>query len=152
MNSSQLDNILHNNRYSCLYFKGTYPLDCIPASLPATYSLILNLDKSALPGSHWFALFARHRNCYVFDSFGGIPKGIRGFLRRFEKVYYNKTSIQSDLEINCGGYSCFFIIQMSKGVPFKKVLDTFKREPKDDKFIRRFLRTECGVALPSLSK
>lgn len=58
MNTLEIWNTLASNKYTKNYFKGVYPLDCIPKIIkdkPAL--LVVNLDKSNQPGSHWVAIY-----------------------------------------------------------------------------------------------
>ena len=96
--------------------------------------IIFNLDPHNKPGSHWVAMFINilRKEIYYLDSYGEkIPRQIKKFAKKVQKqslklkdkteykLLENKRRHQFS-ESECGMYSLYFIIQMLKGVTFKK--------------------------------
>ena len=96
--------------------------------------IVFNLDPHHKPGSHWVAMFinTKKREIYYLDSYGEkIPRQINKFANRVKKqslkignkkeykLISNKRRHQFS-ESECGMYSLYFIIQMLKGITFKK--------------------------------
>lgn len=96
--------------------------------------IIFNLDPHNKPGSHWVAMFidTKRGEIYYLDSYGEkIPRQIKKFANKVKKqslkigkkkeykLLENKRRHQFS-ESECGMYSLYFIIQMLKGVTFKK--------------------------------
>ena len=96
--------------------------------------IIFNLDSHDKPGSHWVAMFidTKRGEIYYLDSYGEkIPRQIKKFANKVKKqslkigkkkeykLLENKKEHQYK-DSECGMYSLYFIIQMLKGVTFKK--------------------------------
>lgn len=77
MNTLDIHNVLSSNRYTKKYFKGVFLLDNIPKYVKKRPALlVVNHDKSFLPGSHWVAIFlpkTNRTNAEFFDSYGTKP-------------------------------------------------------------------------------
>ena len=92
-------------------FVGVFALDKLPQTLNrhATIKMIVNLDPSNLPGSHWVAIYRRNDGiAYYFDSFGDPPpKPIQTWLcnNSLNWSRFNK-EIQSPLDKVSCGYLC----------------------------------------------
>ena len=91
-------------------FIGCYSKDQIPL-IENNKSIIMNLNNSKEPGSHWIALKRVNNGIYGFDSFG------IGFLRiNIFKVFKNLKIITNiyriqDISSNlCGMFCALFII------------------------------------------
>ena len=96
-------------------FRGVYAIDKLPFEIFCKpFGIIMNLDPSWKPGSHWTALFVPDIGPAIyFDSFGlGPPNPIFIYLLRnstkngFE---FNKSIFQGDLSIKCGHYCVLFL-------------------------------------------
>lgn len=134
MNTLEIWNALASNTYTNNYFKGVYPLDRIPQIIknkPAL--LIVNLDKSNSPGSHWVAIYLPIKgNPEYFDSFGIKPLH-NEFLEFFKKnkytrVLYNKTQLQDFASTVCGQYCCVYLLHKAKNITLKSFIESnFKR-------------------------
>ena len=96
--------------------------------------IIFNLDPHNKPGSHWVAMFINIKKgeIYYLDSYGEkIPRQIKKFAKKVQKqslkignkkeykLIENKRRHQFS-ESECGMYSLYFLIQMLKGITFKK--------------------------------
>ena len=101
-------------------FLGCYSDDEISKLvLRPTCFLIVNLDISAEPGSHWVALGIFENSIEVFDSLGfnlfswpTVPHGLLTFLHRisFRKRIKVIPQIQSKRSTLCGIFCVFYII------------------------------------------
>lgn len=76
-------------------FKGVYSYDNIP-TIENGESLIFNLDKKGLPGSHWCAQYKKNSKKYIYDSFG------RNVIKGKGIVHTDHDKEQKNSEKNCG--------------------------------------------------
>ena len=108
------------NFLNCVpYFIGCYADNELNLSVQSFPSfLIVNLDKSYMPGSHWIAIGIFKSNIEIFDSFGfnllewpRIPCGLLNFLHRISVSRQIKLgkAIQSPDSVLCGFYSLFYV-------------------------------------------
>lgn len=82
---------------------------------PNNNKIIFNFDKSNEPGSHWAGLYISKDTAYYCDSFGRKPlKEVITYLlnRGIHKVWYNDEQIQCESSVDCGWFSCYFILMM----------------------------------------
>ena len=106
------------------HFLGCYSDDEISKLiLKPTCFLIVNLDTSNRPGSHWVALGIFKNSIEVFDSLGfdllswpTVPHGLLSFLHRvsFRKRIKVIPRIQSKRSTLCGIFCVFYIILRSR--------------------------------------
>ena len=56
-------------------FLGVFAIDKVPPVVKKARNvkLIVNLDPSNKPGSHWVAIWRKGTTGYYFDSFGRVP-------------------------------------------------------------------------------
>src|SRR5258708_1586150 len=90
-----------------LEFVGVFASDRLPSlhNKQDTIKLIVNLDDSSLPGSHWVAIYRRGGNAYYFDTFGHEPpKAIRNWLANNSTSWTSfARAIQSPQDkVSCG--------------------------------------------------
>ena len=95
--------------------------------------LIVNIDSSNMPGSHWIALGIFSHSIEIFDPLGfdifqwtRIPCDLLEFLHRMsitKKIKISKR-IQSDSSNMCGFY-CLFYLFMRKHLSMKNLLAYF---------------------------
>lgn len=93
-------------------------------------ALVLNLDDSTLPGSHWIAIFLGKNTIEYFDSEGKQPykRHIRIFVEKLQNIYPNKkvlynNKVFQNYGINCGIYSIYFIVQRLLGKSMNDIVD-----------------------------
>lgn len=140
MDSLEIHAILSKDPYCKRYFIGVFPADKLPNSLPLNCAFVVNADKSTSSGSHWFSLFKKGRNCYIFDSFGRLPQFLFDYCRRHDlRITYNSLPHQTSNEITCGGYCVYVLCALARGKNFRSILRTFMHIRHDDSFIRRYL-------------
>ena len=106
------------------HFLGCYSDDEISKLiLKPTCFIIVNLDASDRPGSHWVALGIFKNSIEVFDSLGfdllswpTVPHGLLSFLHRvsFRKRIKVIPRIQSKRSTLCGIFCVFYIILRSR--------------------------------------
>lgn len=144
MNTNELNSIFDADPLIRRYFVGTFACDQLPdpQSLPSTFSLCVNTDKStsAYGGLHWQSIFVRKGRCYFFDSFGRPPKGlILKFCKNFSHIYYNKVAHQAPSAVTCGAFSAYHIHMQSRGRSFASIVDHFVSISNDDVDVREWL-------------
>ncbi len=107
--------------------------------------IIFNTDKHTQPGSHWVAMFIdmKKQDIYYFDSYADeAPREIEKlgkkiqmqsetFGKKYKYIENKKRHQWSDSE--CGMYCLHFIIELVKGVSFKKI----ESKRIDDKFMKK---------------
>ena len=103
------------------HFIGCYAEDEITSLKITTFPayLIVNLDGSNLPGSHWIGLMIDRFNVEIYDSAGfnlfllpRIPCHLLSFIHRFTQSRQLTVTpkLQSSASNLCGFYAIFFII------------------------------------------
>ena len=88
-------------------FYGVFSIDRLPfVLLPRPSSLIINLDPSYKPGSHWVCCIFKEKSAIYFDSFGRYPPPmVETFIERNEKNWMSSEKIyQSERSMLCGYY------------------------------------------------
>jgi len=97
--------------------------------------LIVNLDPSYLPGSHWVAIRIGSKYLEIFDSLGfkprlwpTFPKPLLNFLASFSKSHNFIISpvIQQSNTYDCGLF-CILYILLRQTNPFSKVVAPFSK-------------------------
>lgn len=140
-------------------YVGTYSFDeldsitDLPRNKPS--AMVLNLDRSTGPGTHWVSLWIdprkETRSIEYFDSFGDEPprrlsEKIQEMARNnfsdlpeLLKFKTNGVKRQSVTSPNCGFFAIDFIKQRAEGVPFDKATGYKKQTMVGDgeKLIRR---------------
>lgn len=125
MNTVEVDHFLKSYRY----YHGTYPRDLIPKYIPNNYGLIVNTDKSNMPGEHWVALYKVNDCVIYFDSFGLPPlhEEIIKFIKAnsIKGWYYNTINFQSVYSNTCGVYCVFYLTNYFNGGNFENFCKIF---------------------------
>uniref|UniRef100_A0A158P5B5 Ubiquitin-like protease family profile domain-containing protein n=1 Tax=Tetranychus urticae TaxID=32264 RepID=A0A158P5B5_TETUR len=113
------------------WFNGVYALDQLPRWILAPSSVIINLDESYKPGSHWVAVyFDKNKVAHYFDSFGRQPQGnILTFIEANSDYYiYNPIKYQGNLSIACGYFCILFVLSVNSLNSFYKLFRQCKHE------------------------
>lgn len=142
MYGHQINGILRKNTSTRKYYMGCYPSDKIPNIKKYPSSIVVNMDNSNEPGSHWVALFVPHKeHAYYFDSFGLKPsnKNIVDYLKRFTHITRQKFVIQSIASNVCGIYVVFFIYLCSRGYTMRKINTMLSRIKNRDLFVVKYV-------------
>jgi hypothetical protein len=111
-------------------------------------SLIVNLQDSGLPGSHWVALYISHTTVEIFDSLGFQPNlwpNYPYFLIEFLQIFsfkhrYKLSPVIQPLSKYCALYSIYFVL-FRPYYTFLSCLGTFSNNVKenDDIVINKLL-------------
>ncbi len=149
---NQLENVM--KEYKDKGFKGVYAIDEID-KIPVSNKMgvILNLDKSDQPGSHWVALYIDaddDQTVEYYDSFAEEPpeslmKDIKKLVDKINPEVYlkfkvNRIKQQSESSDNCGIHAMKFLINRFNGKPFKDCTgysDIVNSEKKAKKFRKK---------------
>ena len=113
----QVNQLVRNDRHARQYFLGTFPTDKLPFRANPPLGIVVNLDKSYQPGSHWVAVWVSEQGVGTyFDSFGLPPvtSELNQFMNRMP-WRYNKKRFQHLTSDDCGYYAVLFLILSSKG-------------------------------------
>ena len=91
-------------------FLGVFAIDKVPPVVKRARNvkLIVNLDPSNKPGSHWVAIWRKGVRGYYYDSFGRVPlPKHKAWLRRNSDSWiYNNKLMQSPSDKTACGYLC----------------------------------------------
>jgi endoprotease len=114
-------------------FRGVFPRDKLPDIKRRPCGVIVNLDKSGEPGSHWIAIyFGKDFQGEYFDPLGLSPRlfpDIETYLRRVCKsVKWNNQQIQSVRSIACGLFCVHYLKNRFNGQFASKILSSFSHK------------------------
>ena len=118
-------------------FIGVFPQDYLlhVSFISFPVSLILNLDVSSQPGSHWIALYITQNSLEIYDSLGLDPTTWTRkpviLLKFIEKMSKHRETIvtprfQSDYSNLCGVYSILFLT-LRNNYTFQNLCHLFSR-------------------------
>ncbi len=135
------------------YFVDVFASDKLPVKLdrlPA--ALIVNLDKSSMPGSHWVAIYIdQNLNGEFFDSFGNPPTENKIYFERFlesntKNWTVNRKRLQSNYSAVCGQYCLFYLMHRCRGVKIQDILECFSDNTyENDQFVNNFCRKRFAL-------
>ena len=146
LNTQDIDQVLrgYERIFPAFKFLGTHPVDfqdLYPERfdpLPVTAlrkarkkiaGMVLNLDDSDEPGSHWVAvvLDLENRVFEFFDSYGDAPpEEVKAFYQQLNRRSRNGWKFRVNTREHqlknseCGVYSIHFIVRRISGTPFKR--------------------------------
>jgi hypothetical protein len=105
--------------------------------------MVVNLEASNRPGSHWVALhFPTRSKVLYFDPYGEPPpKGpIRSYLEQFDRVvvYPNPFVVQSLISSVCADYCIYFVHQCAAGRSYEEILARLGRAGNPDAYVKTF--------------
>lgn len=146
MNTNEIVSLLGNHEITKSNFVGCFPVDRLPVIDILKYpefSLVVNLDVSTGPGTHWCGVYFKNRKMYYFDSFGRKPtkKLLRKWFSNYVNVvYFNNIKHQKKTSLRCGGFCCWFIHEMASGEPFYSTVIFLDKIRNDDDFIKIFMK------------
>lgn len=115
-------------------------------------AIIVNLDESDKPGSHWQALWIPTKNdpehtqrtCVFFDSYGRPPtnKHIQKYIKDVSQITkWKKKQLQSFESVYCGEWCCIFLWSMLNGYSINDFYESFSSqnfEKNDQNVLRMF--------------
>lgn len=127
------------------HFFGVFPCNRLPKfKLLKPTGIIINVDESYKPGSHWIAIYLpKQGNAVYFDSFGQPPTGlIQSFLEEQVKNQwlYSRKKLQSDFSVSCGHF-CIVFLYFALMADHNQFFDLLKncKERKNEEFISVFM-------------
>lgn len=139
MNTNTLSRALSN--IDC--FHGIFPRDKLPNHPPSLPSaIVINLDKSDQPGSHWVTLFIDHegRGEY-FDPFGIYPQYVE-IINYFDRNCgpmnwaFSPVTLQNIMSMTCGLYCILFVRMRCQGYSYCEIISHFSRDTiENDRYI-----------------
>lgn len=112
-------------------FIGVFAIDMMPPIIHYPSALIINLDFSSQPGSHWVGLFFDNKeHCCYFDTYGRKPcTTIEDYMLHNAISYtYNNIQVQDFFTTYCGQMSIYFLVWRAKGVSFKHIIQSLLSE------------------------
>ena len=115
----------------------------LPLKLDDNEYLILNLNKTDEPGSHWCACYRKNGILYYFDSFGITPPPEVLNMNKDPKtkLLYNVNQIQDINSSYCGHYCVHFIEQALKDRHFIDTVYNFGSNTlRNDNFIKNKIK------------
>ena len=149
LDSIQINKILSTNVVTRETYIGTFAYDRIPNIYGKNFSLIINLDKYGLPGSHWVALIGFEDKLHIFDTYSrttsDLDEDVRVILNKkvvkMRKVIANPFFVQNPFSELCGHYCIYVLILFGMGVSFSNILKTFSENLiKNDEMVLRFIK------------
>ncbi|GFX27461.1 uncharacterized protein TNCV_4904381 [Trichonephila clavipes] len=115
------------------FFRGVYASDSIPI-LKKKSTIVVNLDASSQPGSHWLAFYHENNCIEFFDSYGYPPEyygeGFRDFVSKFSTVSWNCIPFQSPTS------NVFEVYRDATSKPFSYLLIDLKPDTSDSMRLR----------------
>lgn len=144
MNTTSVLGILNSDQAVKQILLGVFPSDFLPNINSYPAALVINLDPSYKPGSHWVALyFSKSGTCDYFDSYGlPPPKDLVQYLHSNAKRFtYNNKQVQRFFTSTCGQMCIYFLIWRSRGIPFSEIVKSIT----NDEFITGFINALFNI-------
>lgn len=137
MNTIEILKVLSNDKIIGEIFLGVFPIDKVPKIKKYPSAMIVNLDDSSQPGSHWVALyFVSKRQCNYFDSYGRPPFELEEYILQNSRSYtYNNVQVQRCSTITCGQMCLYFIVWRVRKINYKNIV----RSMQNDEFVSGFI-------------
>lgn len=122
-------------------WQGVFMRNEIPdlSGLDKPAGIVINLQDSRGPGTHWVALYSGPEADFYFDSFGLPPPQEIVEAGRGRRLFYSSGRIQSDDSKMCGYYAVIFLQQMIDGKTFYDSIYQWDQTPSanNEKMVRR---------------
>lgn len=136
LTTQQLDKVFKSNKWTRKLYNGIFPVDLLPRFRPSKTPcfIIVNLDPSHKPGSHWILIFFPHKTSenrgqtFLFDSLGANAEG-QNLLSSFFKTTYrfNRLQLQHQASKSCGYFVLAIGLLLSRGVAPENLSSYFAR-------------------------
>lgn len=135
MQTTDLYNLFDHFPLIKSHFKGVYPLDKIPRTLPQKFFIIFNRDPSTQSGSHWLCLLRFDLETFeIFDSLGTDFNFLKPHLKFQNAQYvYNTQAFQDTETSSCGLFAAYFAVHrlMNLDEDYQELLaEIFEINPK----------------------
>lgn len=141
MNTREILNVLRSDAAVNPTLLGVFPIDLVPPVIYKPASLVINLDPSSEPGSHWVCLYIDKKGrCDYFDSYGREPNSLlkKYIFQNSVQSKHNTNCVQRILTSTCGQMCVYFLIWRCRGVPMKLIMNSLE-EHTSDEFVTGFV-------------
>lgn len=143
MNTTQITSVLKSDQAISQIYNSVCPIDKLPHlhTLPA--ALVINLDDSTQPGSHWVTVYIDTNNKgEYFDSYGREPnETLKNYMHKYTtNIKHNKKCIQQPLTATCGQLCIYYLVWRSRGVPMKNIVNSLDKSYADE-LVTGFINT-----------
>ena len=151
MDTEEIDAAMRYDKKCREMYVGTFPIDKTPKVISENQLLVVNLDSSEKPGSHWVLLVGEKHvdgwaSLLYFDSYGRAPpKEIQEKYRNY-KITYADLRLQSLISQVCGYHVICVAILIARGYSLLEILLQFYRGDE-----RYYLRNDYFASIISSS-
>jgi len=153
LTTTQLDRAFRHNIWTRRMYSGTFPVDLLPRFRPTKTPcfIIVNLDPSNKPGSHWVLIFfpiktSVSRGCtFLFDSLGASAETQDVLAPFFKSSYrFNRLKLQDNQSKSCGYFVLAAGLLLSRGVAPDRLTSYFSRADTglNDEILRQLVGKE----------
>ena len=144
MNSVQLENLLLLDEEISKSYIGIYPIDKMPGLKNVDNFMVVNLDPSFKPGSHWVVLYKRN-NKFVeyFDSTGSKPnnKIVEYLFSQNNTCIYSYKRLQDFNSNTCGLFCLFYCYYACRSCNLESIVTCFSDNLKlNEAIVKRSTR------------
>lgn len=147
MNTLEILSILKNDQAVEQILLGVFPSNLLPKLTKLPAAIVVNLDPSNEPGSHWVSLyFDDFGNCEYFDSYGREPQELRYFINENSRNYvFNNIKVQGELTSTCGQMCIYVLIWRTRGIPFKDIVNSMSNDDFVTGFVNALFKINTKV-------
>ncbi len=164
LNTDDIEHVLksYERVFRKFVFLGAYPIDFqtvygrkfnpldvngLLQSGKRTAGLVLNLDRSDQPGSHWVAIYLdlQNRVMEYYDSYGvRAGKHVKAFLESLSArdgkpwIYKENRNENQRKDSECGVYSIHFIVRRLTGTSFERVVGDIIRDDEMNRYRAKY--------------
>ena len=131
MNSIQLENLLLLDNEIKKNFIGIYPIDNMNELKQNNNLMIVNLDPSHKPGSHWVVLYRKDQDTVeYFDSLGNKPNQsiVKHLFNQNFTCIYSTKRIQNYNTNTCGLYCLFYSYYCCRSCTLQNIVNCFTND------------------------
>lgn len=151
MDSQQIHSILSRDPHTLAIYKGVFASNQIPVLYEKSI-LIVNVDDSSSPGSHWLTFHIENKDkIQLFDSYGQSPEFYGGNILKYTSMFpiveWNTVMLQSPTSNVCGAYCIYFAIKRSQGNSMQTIISYLQHCKKNDFRVYQFVKKRYGVKM-----
>ena len=156
MDSEQINSILYSDRFSKLYYRGTFSCNQLPVVERYPSGYIVNTDTSDGIGEHWLGFFfdeAKHGE--FFDSYDNelsfYDERFKTFLEKYSMSWNcNQKRLQGPFSTTCGQHCVYYMLLRCRGISLSKIVSNFSNNYNgNDRFVTHFLAKYYNVFTPT---
>jgi len=126
MNTNEILYVLESDAATKSICGGVFASDKLPSVVSVPCAIVVNLDPSTKPGSHWVAIHIdANRNADYFDPLGMRPPvgPIHDFLvGNSHRLLISAQKVQGNLSAACGPHCLFYLLLRSRGLKYPKIM------------------------------